>query len=440
MHPTQNEEKAQEYPERHDDEEVEELDSEEETMILSGLHYSSYIPDLLICETNPHQSNISQSLLPGITIRKTDESLSVNIPRKSEIGLVDEVLQKQARGPNDAVDHVAEGVDHPSITTTSLVPPRTISSVEKNPRTQLNLSISSDDSAIPVETLLKTLTTPRESKDEDGSSKKRMSNEWKQEISESGDEGDSEFMQITRYYSASPDEQQWKSHPSRPKQCHLCGKQGHLKADCPQNICYNCQGTGHISRDCQEPKKYRIREEGVCRRCGRSGHMTSCCPTEWRKYLVSTDSPDPHDLSEKCPIRRFCYNCGAFGHFGDACLEIRIDHSFRPVQTAFHDYCEEDDLHIFVEDRSNETRRTEEKSSRRTNNIPKSHGKFPKIRQNCDSILKDRYDRSGSDRFKRTREMQYSSQYSVRKKTKRKSPSPDKSSHRYVPLYRGGYQ
>ena len=51
--------------------------------------------------------------------------------------------------------------------------------------------------------------------------------------------------------------------------CHVCGEEGHLKRDCPQNenkaaagtgkSCWNCGVVGHLTRDCDQPEVRRRR-------------------------------------------------------------------------------------------------------------------------------------------------------------------------------------
>lgn len=64
-------------------------------------------------------------------------------------------------------------------------------------------------------------------------------------------------------------------------------------------VCYNCDGKGHRKNECTEP----LRRQGVyCHNCAKRGHIDKDC---------------------KMPYRGFCDRCGAQGHRGRVCPELR---------------------------------------------------------------------------------------------------------------------
>lgn len=116
--------------------------------------------------------------------------------------------------------------------------------------------------------------------------------------------------------------------PKKEKVCFLCGKLGHLKKECPNELCFNCHEPGHQFRQCRKP---RCRPGDTCRRCHGYGHFESSCPDKWRQYhltlkpgeiIISKSNSNPQYDNV------FCYNCGAEGHLGHECLEERIDGRF----------------------------------------------------------------------------------------------------------------
>ena len=106
------------------------------------------------------------------------------------------------------------------------------------------------------------------------------------------------------------------------KVCHICGKPGHLKKDCPdaaladsmgdlevapkartkRTMCYNCGQVGHVSADCT-----MARQEGAtfrkCFNCGKPGHL-------------SADCPQPQGNQN-------CYECGQPGHKARDCPNVQ---------------------------------------------------------------------------------------------------------------------
>ncbi|KAI8332259.1 hypothetical protein BC941DRAFT_455720 [Chlamydoabsidia padenii] len=92
-------------------------------------------------------------------------------------------------------------------------------------------------------------------------------------------------------------------------QCDLCGECGqkrHTTSYCPGlDYCRRCKQRGHFSSECDNAA---CRDS--CRYCGDDIHASQCCPTLVHVYI---DEVPPHKT-----VKRFCYNCGDKGHFGDA--------------------------------------------------------------------------------------------------------------------------
>lgn len=55
--------------------------------------------------------------------------------------------------------------------------------------------------------------------------------------------------------------------PDLSMQCHLCGEQGHMSADCTERCCITCKSKEHTTRDCPI---------AICVRCTGSHHVSQC--------------------------------------------------------------------------------------------------------------------------------------------------------------------
>ncbi|SAL99346.1 hypothetical protein [Absidia glauca] len=115
-----------------------------------------------------------------------------------------------------------------------------------------------------------------------------------------------------------------KFKPSRkPIVCNTCGNPGHMRyqcdlcADCGMKrhatsycpgleYCRRCKERGHLSSECENP----ICRDS-CRHCGDYIHASQCCPSLVHVYTG--------EVSPQKAVKRFCYNCGGKGHFGDEC-------------------------------------------------------------------------------------------------------------------------
>eukprot|EP00656_Telonema_subtile_P016921 TRINITY_DN18977_c0_g2_i1.p1 TRINITY_DN18977_c0_g2~~TRINITY_DN18977_c0_g2_i1.p1 ORF type:complete len:256 (+),score=57.64 TRINITY_DN18977_c0_g2_i1:1-768(+) len=123
------------------------------------------------------------------------------------------------------------------------------------------------------------------------------------------------------------------------RECHICGEQGHLARNCPDNAasaeveCYSCSGFGHISRDCPQgrrdtraPRRERSnggsgggymhddrtgggQDDVECYTCGGMGHISRDCP----------DGEPRGDTRGARNADVECYDCGGFGHRARDC-------------------------------------------------------------------------------------------------------------------------
>ena len=110
--------------------------------------------------------------------------------------------------------------------------------------------------------------------------------------------------------------------------CVLCGKKGHLKMSCPQEICFTCRGLGHTSKTCPNPsggRRHEYSNSGDCPACALPYHDASTCSVLlWRQYyLIPTSisalpSPRQVELAYMTSVKS-CYLCASNKHFGDDC-------------------------------------------------------------------------------------------------------------------------
>jgi hypothetical protein len=271
--------------------------SEEETMILSELYYTSQLPDLLTAE---------------------DETLVATATRLDE-----EEARKEASSSKSPIITSKETIQHIENDDLNPFSSSILADFALMQKNEHHEASHSETSTISLETLMTISRNLRNA--EKSSSLHRHRAEDSDDVDET-----TNYISTSRYFS-----ERFGERTVRPKQCHLCGNEGHLRADCPQNICYNCQRTGHVARDCKEPRKNR--RMAICYRCGCTGHHVSECPDQWRKYIPIVKEGQRPTLEIASRIRHYCYNCGGSDHLGDYCSESRMDFSFGHVQTAFHE-------------------------------------------------------------------------------------------------------
>jgi len=132
--------------------------------------------------------------------------------------------------------------------------------------------------------------------------------------------------------------------PDRPSSapiiCFRCNQPGHIKLECPHQICsycgaldahssfrcptrvfcQNCAQSGHPAAECPFKKGGDLSRP--CTMCGGSGHVATTCHQIWRYYMPVP----PSEMKEVSEIERYCYNCAEKGHLGDECPRPRPFH------------------------------------------------------------------------------------------------------------------
>lgn len=107
--------------------------------------------------------------------------------------------------------------------------------------------------------------------------------------------------------------------------CFLCGRIGHQRYACPEDLCHNCQRPGHQSRLCKQPRKRRAAYNERCSKCSWTGHQARECPLHWRQYAFVADALKSRAKVEHAleGVARVCYNCAGLEHWGDECPHQR---------------------------------------------------------------------------------------------------------------------
>ena len=150
------------------------------------------------------------------------------------------------------------------------------------------------------------------------------------------------------------------------KKCLNCGKEGHIKSNCPQmnnQICTKCGESGHffgqhdLYCDVCDEQYYHNTEDcpknKICLNCGEEGHMKSKCPQikctkcgeighfldQHHLFCSNCQSYYQHNL-ENCPRLPPCKNCGEFGHFKPACPNIGQGSQHKDQESPY-DPCDE---------------------------------------------------------------------------------------------------
>jgi protein AIR1/2 len=97
--------------------------------------------------------------------------------------------------------------------------------------------------------------------------------------------------------------------------CHFCGSESHSRFGCPtKQRCSKCHQIGHPMTSCTEKLSLARAEWPPCVFCG-ADHLEEACNELVRSYYP------PDSGSKKVQeIARFCYHCGALGHYGPECM------------------------------------------------------------------------------------------------------------------------
>jgi len=124
----------------------------------------------------------------------------------------------------------------------------------------------------------------------------------------------------------------------KEQMCYLCGYRGHSRNSCPNELCFNCNFTGHTAKNCLQPRSARNQK---CNRCGKLGHIFKDCKELYQGgalWCQFCQGPHSERDCNSRPKHIFCYNCGAKGHIGDECSQVRMDSMFRNTDASFRRY------------------------------------------------------------------------------------------------------
>jgi len=210
--------------------------------------------------------------------------------------------------------------------------------------------------------------------------------------------------------------------------CYFCRQTGHLSIDCDQkktlcpiceenhdplkcpysNACLKCACIGHQSRDC--PNLWQKQD---CKFCYEV-HNTVECPYLWRRYNLNV-----HASKYKSSVKRFCYNCGMEGHFGDECEERRYNRAFKVSAQSIKN---EDPVPITNEELEawhfDKDKQNSYNSKKKHNNNKRKHNNNNNNSNHNHNYNDDYYDNYNSDHGskrsrnkKRSRNQDYDSDY-----------------------------
>ncbi|OUM67277.1 hypothetical protein PIROE2DRAFT_20051 [Piromyces sp. E2] len=232
--------------------------------------------------------------------------------------------------------------------------------------------------------------------------------------------------------------------------CYFCRQAGHLSIDCDQkktlcpickdnhdplkcpysNACLKCACIGHQSRDC--PNLWQRQE---CKFCYEY-HNTVECPYLWRRYNLNVKA-----YKYKSNVRRYCYNCGLEGHFGDECEERRYNKVFK---VSAHSINNEDPQPITNEEieawhfEKDKRKSFSLKNNHSHNNYKHNHSRSSSRSRNSSNDYNDNYNSDYSSKRnrnrKRSRNQDYNdsdnySDYSSKKNDFHKSNKSNRSEH-----------